>query len=213
MAYIYKHIRTDINEVFYIGIGSDTKYKRANTENSRNKHWKNVINKTSYIVEIIEDGLSWEDACKREIEIIKYYGRKDLNEGTLVNMTDGGDGVFGFIMSSETKEKISIANSGKQKSEEHKQKAREAQIGKKRLPFSEKHKHNISQSVKGRPKSEEHKLKLKESKLGNTYWLGKVHSEEAKKKMSEAWKKRTPITEETRLKMSLARKGKRFKIG
>ena len=32
MAYIYRHIRLDKNEPFYIGIGSDVegKYKRAN---------------------------------------------------------------------------------------------------------------------------------------------------------------------------------------
>lgn len=31
MAYVYRHIRLDKNEVFYIGIGTDTKnYKRAN---------------------------------------------------------------------------------------------------------------------------------------------------------------------------------------
>lgn len=29
MAYVYKHIRKDLNEVFYIGIGSQDKYKRA----------------------------------------------------------------------------------------------------------------------------------------------------------------------------------------
>ena len=30
MAYLYRHIRLDKNEPFYIGIGSDTNFKRAN---------------------------------------------------------------------------------------------------------------------------------------------------------------------------------------
>ena len=30
MAYVYRHIRLDKNEPFYIGIGSDKTYKRAN---------------------------------------------------------------------------------------------------------------------------------------------------------------------------------------
>ena len=30
MAYLYRHIREDKNEPFYIGIGSDSTYKRAN---------------------------------------------------------------------------------------------------------------------------------------------------------------------------------------
>ena len=29
MAYVYRHIRLDKNEPFYIGIGSDKEYKRA----------------------------------------------------------------------------------------------------------------------------------------------------------------------------------------
>ena len=29
MAYLYRHIRLDTNEIFYIGIGSDINYKRA----------------------------------------------------------------------------------------------------------------------------------------------------------------------------------------
>ena len=94
MAYVYKHIRKDTNEVFYIGIGSDIKYKRANDTNNRNKYWKNITNKTDYIVEIIEDNLTWEQVCDIEVKLIKHYGRKDLNEGSLVNMTNGGDGTL-----------------------------------------------------------------------------------------------------------------------
>ena len=112
MAYIYKHTRTDKNEVFYIGIGDSKNYQRAYDRSHRNRHWKSIINKTDYIVEIIQDNLSWEEARKKEIELIKEYGRKDLNEGTLVNMTDGGDGTLGFSMSYDTKLKLSNANSG-----------------------------------------------------------------------------------------------------
>ena len=112
MAYIYKHTRVDKNEVFYIGIGSDTDYTRAYSTISRNTHWNNIINVTDYIVDIIEDGLTWEDACIGEIRWIEHYGRRDLNEGTLVNMTNGGDGSFGLVHTDKTKSKISKANSG-----------------------------------------------------------------------------------------------------
>ena len=47
MAYIYKHIRLDTNEVFYIGIGSDNTYKRANLKKGRNIYWNNIINKSA----------------------------------------------------------------------------------------------------------------------------------------------------------------------
>jgi hypothetical protein len=112
MAYIYKHIRTDKNEVFYVGIGNDKKYQRAYDRRKRTQLWKNIINKTDYIIEIVEDGLTWEEACEGEVKWIKHYGRKDLNEGSLVNMTDGGDGCVGLIMKDDTKQKLSIANSG-----------------------------------------------------------------------------------------------------
>ena len=84
---VYRHIRLDKNEVFYIGIGNE---KRPYTKKSRNKYWHNIVNKTEYRVDILFDDLSWEEACEKETEFIKLYGRKDLGKGTLVNMSDGG---------------------------------------------------------------------------------------------------------------------------
>lgn len=96
MAYIYTHTRLDKNEVFYVGIGfgnkHDKNYKRAHQKTKRNIFWNRIVNKTDYRIDIIEDGLTREDALKREAFWIKKYGRRDLNEGTLVNMTNGGDG-------------------------------------------------------------------------------------------------------------------------
>ena len=57
MAYVYKHIRKDNNEIFYIGIGNDDSYERAYQTKSRNIFWKHIVNKTDYFVEIIEDNL------------------------------------------------------------------------------------------------------------------------------------------------------------
>jgi len=92
MAYVYRHVRLDKNEVFYIGIGSDDKgrYSRAHSKD-RNLHWNNIINLAEYKVEIIsEEWLTWEEACEKEKFWIIFYGRADLGTGTLVNMTDGG---------------------------------------------------------------------------------------------------------------------------
>ena len=91
MAYIYRHIRLDKDEVFYIGIGSDLDYKRAYKNTQRSKYWMNIAN-LGYEVEIMLEDLTWEKACEKEKEFIRIYGRKDLNNGTLVNMTDGGEG-------------------------------------------------------------------------------------------------------------------------
>ena len=94
MAYVYRHIRLDKNEVFYIGIGkdSDSNYRRAYVKEGRNSHWINITNITDYEIEIIIDNLTWEEAAVKEIEFISLYGRYDIGHGTLVNQTDGGTG-------------------------------------------------------------------------------------------------------------------------
>ena len=116
MAYVYRHIRLDKNEPFYIGIGSDNngKYKRAfdNKSNRRNDIWNKIIFKTEYRVEILLDDLTWEEACEKEIEFIKLYGRKNLYNGTLSNLTDGGDGTLNYIVSEETKDLLRKKMSG-----------------------------------------------------------------------------------------------------
>jgi hypothetical protein len=107
VAYVYRHIRLDKNEPFYIGIGSDDKYYRANKKSQRNIYWKRIMSKTDYEVEIVLEDLTWEQACEKEKEFIVLYGRKDLKNGCLVNMTEGGDGTLGVIVSSETRKKLS----------------------------------------------------------------------------------------------------------
>lgn len=95
MAYVYLHTRKDTNNVFYVGIGSDKNKYRAKNKKARNQHWLNIIKKTNYTISIIYDNLTWEEACLKEIELIKFYGRLDKNEGLLVNLTDGGEGRLG----------------------------------------------------------------------------------------------------------------------
>lgn len=91
---VYRHIRLDKNEPFYIGIASNE--KRPYTKINRNIHWHRIVNKTEYRVDILFDDLTWEDANEKEKEFIALYGRKHLGTGTLVNITDGGGGVKGW---------------------------------------------------------------------------------------------------------------------
>lgn len=195
MAYLYRHMRLDKNEVFYIGIGSDEEgeYKRAFSKHNRSFHWKNITIKTDYQVEIILDDLTWEEACLKEIEFIKLYGRKDLNEGTLINLTDGGDGALGLIFSETHKKKIGESNKGKHSdyifTEEHKKKLSDSLKGHK---TSQETREKISRSNSGKIRSEEAKKKMSNASLGNKKRLGKKHSEETKKKMSEKALQRDP---------------------
>ena len=103
--YVYKHIRIDKNQVFYIGIGSSPNFARAYSKDDRNDIWKKITNKTDYKVEILYENISFDDAKDKEIQLIKEYG-KIKNGGNLSNMTDGGDGISGYIHTDETKKVI-----------------------------------------------------------------------------------------------------------
>ena len=116
MAVLYRHIRLDKNEPFYIGIGNSK--HRAGKKDSRNSIWHNIVAKSPYRVDIIMDNLTWQEACEKEIEFIALYGRKDLKNGTLVNMTDGGEGCLNVIKTEESKIKISIAKTGVKQTKE-----------------------------------------------------------------------------------------------
>lgn len=108
MAYVYLHIRLDKNEVFYVGIGSDNNnHERAFSKKRRSKFWKDLTKNISYKVDIIIDDISWQEACEKEIELIKKYGRKDLLLGTLVNLTNGGEGVYGYVHNQDRLLKLS----------------------------------------------------------------------------------------------------------
>lgn len=132
MSYIYKHIRIDKNEVFYIGIGSDSEYSRAYSKIGRNKYWQNITKSTEYKVEIIsETWLTWEEACEKEKFWIKFYGRIDLGTGTLVNMTDGGEGQINPSL--YTREKMSLSRKKRKTKDCTKEKIRESRLGKKRI--------------------------------------------------------------------------------
>jgi ribosomal protein L37AE/L43A len=176
MAIVYKHIRLDTNEVFYIGIGS--RKRRAYSDYKRSKHWHSVVNKVGYKVELLHEDIDWEKACEIEQELIKLYGRKDLGLGTLVNMTDGGDGRFGAKASDETKKKMSQSQKGLNTwtkghipTNETRQKIsnvlKEHWKHNPKAPMTEEAKQKISRSLTGRPGT----------------WVGKRHSEESLEKM------------------------------
>lgn len=103
MAYVYRHIRLDKNQPFYIGIGSDNNFIRANDfkPSRRNNIWNKIFLKTNIEVEILFENLTWDECCEKEKEFIKIYGRIDNKTGILSNLTDGGDGSVGFIITEE----------------------------------------------------------------------------------------------------------------
>lgn len=155
MACVYQHRRLDDNSIFYIGVGKDK--SRAYSKKQRNKHWKYIVNKAGYDVDVLIEGCSIDDAKVVEIGMISDYGRADLNLGLLVNMTDGGDGTVNH--SPEVIESISKKLIGKKRSAESIEKQKITKTG---MKLSEETKLKISKSNKGRVFTEEHKRKISE---------------------------------------------------
>jgi hypothetical protein len=174
VAYIYRHIRLDKNQPFYVGIGEDLSqhiglYKRAYNVGSRSLFWKNITNKTEYRVDIILDDLTWEEACKKEKEFIALYGRKDLGKGTLVNLTDGGDGIIGQIFSSKSRQKMSISKIKQWENTTEEQKVKRNQKisnTSKNKPKPEGFGKKVSRPRK--PMSEETKQKISSKKINHS---------------------------------------------
>ena len=106
--YIYLHINSEKNEIFYVGLGKD---KRAYVKSNRGRFWKDYISKyPNYEILICNKCLTFQEAKELEIIYIKIIGRRDLMLGTLVNLTDGGEGVCGYIVTKEHRKNLSIAH-------------------------------------------------------------------------------------------------------
>lgn len=264
--YLYRHIRTDLNIPFYIGIGTKKfryknptlagEYERAFDAYDRSMFWKRVVNKCNnkIEVEIVYESDSYSEIISKEKEFIALYGRANQGYGCLVNLTDGGEGTLNYTPTPGHKAKISagLRALNLKRSDETKAKISQSNTGKKRSPeVCDKHralrkcykhtkeaKQKISATHKGRKSSEETKkrisLSLKGKRLGtkqppeviekkrksmlgrklsdqtkqkiSTSHKGKKHTVETKIKLVLAWKKRAPMSDETRHKLSIAMK-------
>ena len=176
-SYIYRHLKPN-GEVFYIGIGSCDGYGRSRKKSNRNNWWKRTVSKYGYEIQILKCNISWEEACELEILLIDWYGRKDLGKGNLVNLTDGGEGVVGRVITEEFRElKRQI------RGENH------PLYGRKRPPETIA---KMSASLKGRKSwnkggtiSEEAKLHLSIINTGELHPMyGKLKSDETKRKIA-----------------------------
>lgn len=81
--YVYIHRKISDNTPFYIGKG--TKY-RCTDKTGRSKYWFRVAEKYGVYVQIYKYGITSEEACNLEKEIIKKVGLKKLS-----NISQGGE--------------------------------------------------------------------------------------------------------------------------
>lgn len=113
--YVYIHRRADDGRVFYVGKGTG---RRAWSFSHRGDWWKRVKNKHGCSVDIYMDGLCEADALRYEVAVI--WGMRFIGE-PLVNVTDGGEGVSGWIHTDEWRKKVSAANKGRKKPDSFKE--------------------------------------------------------------------------------------------
>lgn len=176
--YIFDNLSFDF-EPIYVGKGKYNRPKRhlflyKNSKSTIRFHQKirSIIeDKFEPIYKIVNDGLSELEAFTQEIYLIGLIGRIEKG-GSLLNLTDGGDGQSGYRHSSDTKLKISnsLLNN-----KEWLDKIRSVE-------FREK----ISKGLmghpgygKGIPRSEEVKDKIRKSVTGDkNHFFGKKHSKE-----------------------------------
>jgi len=216
-------IQSKINGKKYIGSGINLKERKnrhlrdLEKESHHNGHLQNHINK--YGLDDLKFSILEFCMKKKLIEREQYY--MDLLQPEF-NINLKADSPLGIKRSEKTKQKISKIHKGRKYSKEVRKRNSEAHKG---HIHTEEHKRKISESLKGKYTgkansmygkhlSEEHKRKISK---GNK---GKKMSEEAKRKCSESKKgeknpnygKHWEVSEETKKKLSLARKTIKNKV-
>ena len=197
----------------YVGqtVNSLAKRKCSHLSNARlyrdNLYFHSAIRKygpDNFKWKIIHNNINIIDELNRlEIFYIGYYNTFGKENG--YNLTLGGDGTMGYKHSDETKQKMSIATSGKNHplygrchSKESKLKMSIANSGKNHPHYGKRGKDS---HMYGKKASIETRKKMSLSKIGkNCYWYGK------RGKDSPNYGKKASA--ETKLKMSEANKGK-----
>ena len=133
--YVYEHWRLDRDECFYVGKG---KGSRAYSMKNRNRHHQAICAKLNRIgsafeVRIVASGLSEQESFELECERIAFWRSFGCD---LTNLTDGGEGVSGFVHAQSTKDLWSSQRKGR--------------------PVSKEGRAKRSLSLKGRSKTKEH---------------------------------------------------------
>jgi len=219
--YVYQYLRAlnskhgPAGSPYYIGKGNG---KRAW---SSNRNIKPPKDKSSIV--LLAQKMNEADAFQAEMLLIRLHGRIDKGTGCLWNMTDGGDGATGCVCSEERKAKISIANSGKQRTPEtlaklsaarrkrkitDETRAKLSAAGKRRT-FSLETRARIAAAKQGKkrgPLTEEWRAKVAAAGLGRHF------SAETRAKISLANKGRVkgPLSESVKAKISAVLKGRSF---
>lgn len=214
---VYKH--TSPNGKVYIGITKQKPSARFSNGNGykANEYFYRAINKygwENFTHEILESEIpNIEEASKLESHYIQLYRSNESDYG--FNLTSGGSKEFS--LTDETIKRKSNATKKNWENPQYRQKQIERMSGENNPNYGKKMsdecRAKMSESAKKRkhkPLSDETKNKISAArkKQGN-FRIGKHHSEEAKRKISESNKgKIVVMTEDQKKKISATMKGR-----
>ena len=167
--YTYIHKRGTDGLVFYVGM-SRKKY-RINEKASRSQLWKSIFAAHGRTAEVVSYFSTEQEAANHEKHLIAYYKSIDA---PLCNITEGGKGALGRAHTDDAKRRISEAHKGLSMSEENRLAMSIRNTGKRLSP---EHKARLSAAMSGE----------KNPQFGRAgFFSGRHHTEETKQKLAIA---------------------------
>lgn len=193
--YIYAIFRPN-GTPCYIGKGRGGRWKQ-HIRNAHNPNLRRIYMLAGGDLPIVKlnENLTDREALAFEVAWIAALGLKRRG-GVLVNLTHGGEGCSGNVLSEESRRLIGERNKGKKhppRTAEHRARLSAAWIGRERVPnpnfaaawgngktHTPETRAKMSEDRKGRPKSPEHRANMGKASIG------KKMSDEARAKMRES---------------------------
>lgn len=94
--YVYLHKKKTNSEIFNVGMGSGY---RGWSSHKRNPKWTNIAMKHGVVIDVVQEGMSKDQAFLLEMWLIAKFRHEGAN---LANLTDGGDGANGVEQALES---------------------------------------------------------------------------------------------------------------